>query len=70
MDFRNGAYNIPDEFKNKVNFSFFQYDHFLALIPKNSFFNFEGCDSLEPIEKVNKKGYKKGKKFYKKGKKV
>ena len=66
MDFSRGAYYIPDEFKNKVNFSYFQYDHFLGLTKQQSFFNFDGNVVLESIEKVKKgKKMKKVKKFKK-----
>ncbi len=64
MDFSSGAYIIPDNFKNQVNFSYFCYDHFSVLSAKQeeSFFNFEECDHLESIEKVKGKKDKKGKK--------
>ena len=66
MDFSSGAYYIPDEFKNQVDFSYFCYDHFVGLNNNNnnnnnnSFFNFKDCGVLESIEKDKK--FKKGKK--------
>ena len=66
MDFSSGAYIISDEFKNQTNFSYFCYDHFTILTPKESFFNFEGSGLLESIEnnKRDKRG-KRGKRFKK-----
>lgn len=70
MDLSRGAYYISDEFKNKVDFSYFQYDHFLGLIKEQSFFNFEGCCVLESIEKVKKGKKMKKVKKNEKGKKI
>ena len=76
MDFSIGPYYISNEFKNKVEFSYFHYDHFALLTTKPkeySFFNFEDCGVLESIEieriekvkNLKKQKHKKVKKFKK-----